>query len=150
MKRIEADLWPVVEPHLGFAEATVERMLNGTAVPMPAPRRQKRLVGLLLAAIFVSGAAFGLSGRIERSYSRAVAAAPALPTLAPMQRHVSLGVAPNVPMIAAQPIAVTPKRTVATPATSASNAPVTPPKLPPRVPACQCARGFSDVICDCY
>lgn len=150
MNRIDEKLWPAMEPPPGFADALVERLLASDAHTTTRSRGRYRLVGILLAAVFVSGAAFGIGAGLKRRSSagteRALPFAP-MPSVSrlrinqvTMPRHSSVIVSikervpsKSVPATAAPP-AVAPTATVA----------------PPRVPACQCQRGFADMICDCY
>lgn len=156
MTRIDENLWPVVEPPPGFAERTVERMLaQGNVIALEPVRRYRglKMAGLLAAAIFISGAAFGYVAR--SAYVDAPVSPSALPLsnqrFSSMQQRVVRVSAPTL-----SPIKVAATRTSAklvgqetvSPASSASASSTSSPIS--RVPACQCQRGFADMICDCY
>lgn len=156
MNRIDQHLWPIVEPPPGFAERVVDRMLTqGKVVALEPARRHRglKVAGLLLAAIFISGAAFGYAARSMQLGSRAASGALPLSnqSFSSMQQRLIRVTTPRL-----APVKVTTARAV--PKAFEQDAPVPPPSASasspshpiPRVPACQCQRGFADVICDCY
>lgn len=153
MNRINENLWPVASPPPGFADATVERMLAASSVTHPVHGRDRRLTGLLLAAILVTGAAFGIHAGAKKVGGGVVE--PAMP----LQRN------PSMPMQQRMARIVTPSHSPlsAPSAPQASGRPLRPlssalpmpassvaPSTVPRIPGCQCQRGFADMICDCY
>lgn len=150
MKRIDENLWLAVEPPLGFADAVVERMLTKDDAKRASRPKGYRLTGLLLAAVLVSGAAFGLGARAKKTEALGVTVAVpyANKPATPLQQRVARIAAPKISPIVVSTMPRASSRPVepavpAIPASTASSA-------PPRVPPCQCQRGFADMICDCY
>jgi hypothetical protein len=152
MIRINENLWPVAKPPPEFADAVVERMLANGAPARLRVRRGRQLTGLLLAAVFVAGAAFAIHGAAKKVGTKSVETAVPLTngkSLSMQRRLVRVAVPTHSPLTMP---AVQVSGRIAQPAASvvgaASVAPT--PSAPPRVPGCQCQRGFADMICDCY
>jgi hypothetical protein len=146
--------WPAHEPPADFAVRTVDAML-APAKPMGKvrPLRQPRKVMLfwVFAALFASGSALAWTWsrhhRVHAPVAR-VLEAPAL--AAPVSSSIARVMA-AVSSVAPPSIASTsrPKVHAVRPATKTEpQTPQAPPQ--PRTPACQCERGFSDFMCDCY
>lgn len=152
MNRINEQSWPAQEPSANFAEATVERMLASPVSSVAKTTVHPRLVWLLVAAVLVSGAALGvaLQGRTHHA-SRARESLPtasqvSAPAKPPAVLAPAALVAPALP--SSKPSSERkPVAAVAAPPKAPSTVPA-PSK--PKVPACNCQRGYSDVICDCY
>lgn len=153
MNRIDEKLWPAMEPPPEFADALVERLLASDAVPAVRSRRGYRLAAILLAAVFVSGAAFGLSAGVKKfGTSRAERALPFVKTSnIPMQRRINYVTVPKGPQVIVSAMErATNKSIQAVPSSALPAVIPSASSAPPRVPACQCQRGFADMICDCY
>ncbi|HMA94456.1 MAG TPA: hypothetical protein VKP30_17310 [Polyangiaceae bacterium] len=153
MNRIDEKLWPAMEPPPGFADALVERLLVSDAHTRTRSRSRYRVIGILLAAIFVSGAAFGISAGLQRRSSAGTERAVPFAQMPSVSRHLRINQVTvprhsNVIVSTKERVPLKSAQTVATAAPPAV-AP-TAPVAPPRVPACQCQRGFADMICDCY
>jgi hypothetical protein len=150
MTRISEVLWPVQSPPDGFAEATVERML---AVERGAPKtaRSNRWLVLALAAVFVSGVAYGLGfrGREASQPLDPIALLPAMAATTPVVQRVPCVTPPRPPVMEFGHPVRAPARSTASAAVVVAPIRLVP-NGPPKIPACQCERGFSDVICDCY
>lgn len=151
----DENLWPVYEPPPGFAKATVERLAAIESRSMRAPSR-RRWVMLSLAALSISGAAYGWIQRAHLISPRPAAAAltAAFPS---MQQRVNTAHSPvrrsfedwtKLPAKRAHHGASRPNASRPGASPIDANQPLEPNR--PRVPACQCERGFADFICDCY
>jgi hypothetical protein len=152
MNRIDEYLWPAPQPPRGFADATVERILAETPVARATPRRWVGPLGVAMAALFISGAAFGWGVRVSRSSTQQTFHAAVLRKSEPvaMRRLVLPIVRPSAPRAIAAPAAHMTKVAVP-PASKPEPLPaLNVPSTELKIPACQCERGFSDVICDCY
>ncbi len=149
MTRIDEELWPAKEPCCGFAAATVECMLVAQPLPHNSSRHGRWMV-LAMAALFVSGAAYGwgIRGQVSRLPTEPVAVLSHIEVTATMQQRVPRIGVPRAPELEKRPSVRASLRSSA-PAAARLLEPVAPPSSP-RIPACQCERGFSDVICDCY
>jgi hypothetical protein len=141
--------WTPQEPPPDFADRTVAALVHERA--RSRPRASKRwIAGSLLAAVFVSGAAFGLNGIVHRT-----ARGPAPP--APMRVEVShdecasCGAAAPADRVEARP---DPPRDPphrlpgreTTPPTTADAGTRAPTGV--KVPRCDCS--FDQVICTCF
>jgi hypothetical protein len=152
MNSIDEHLWPVQQPRHGFADAAVERMLAETPMVRGTPRRIYGPIGVAMAALCISGAAFGWGVQVSRSSSQQTLCAARLHESMPvaMQRLVSPIARPSAPRAIAVP-AVRLANVAVPRALKREPAPApTVPSTELKMPACQCERGFSDVICDCY
>jgi hypothetical protein len=149
MTRIEENLWPAQQPSPGFADAAVERML--AAQPLPTkPPGQRRWVVLATAAIFASGAAYGwgLRNRVASPPPEPVEVLAHIEATSTTPQRVPRIRLPLVPDLAQRACV---RSSLRTNAPSAATLPVQAASpSSPKIPACQCERGFSDVICDCY
>jgi hypothetical protein len=149
MTRIDENLWPAQQPSRGFTDATVERMLAATPVLTKTTGRHRWMV-LAMAAVFCSGMAYGwgVRGQMTQQSSPAVVTLSHVGVTSTMQQRVQRVGLPEVPALQrSSAVRVTPRPS------AASAAPVPTAVAPsgaPKIPACQCERGFSDVICDCY
>jgi len=137
---------PAEQPPRGFAKVTVVRMLAVQRSPRrTAGNHRWAIVGM--AALLVSGVALGWGGRLQKR-PPSTASTKALQFGQLTFKHVPCAVMPSVPKV------TLPKRSTAgaraaVAAASTTTAPVVPISTP-KIPGCQCQRGFSDVICDCY
>lgn len=158
MNRIDENNWPTRLPSANFVDVTVERLLENRVLPTVNGSSHHRLAWLLVAALLVSGVAFGVTlGVLRQGRTRQV---PSIVTsVSTMSVKPVIRKAP--PVSARAPLAPVPKATeasvptkprlvkkltVAVPQESVSSA--TPPA--PKVPPCGCERGFGDYMCDCY
>ena len=149
MNSLSARVWSVQEPPSDFAERTVEEMLAVTPIPRSRPRRRFVLY-LAMAAVFATGTALALM----RSSLQA-RLAPETTDFVPMSaasyslrvRSIAAG-----PLVSALPSASSTQRRVtpSSPVRPAKPAPSNRDPVRLRQPACECERGFSDFICDCY
>jgi hypothetical protein len=148
MIRIDENSWPAVEPVADFAHTTVDQMLrHSSGVKSPA-MQPRHWIGLLAAALLATGAAWGWVHRTgHRAGSNAQAVASTLSTLATpsMRWRVPPRAMPRIPQLNLEPTS----RASIKPARMPLEPPLAPSRIP-KVPACQCERGFSDFICDCY
>lgn len=149
MNSLSEQVWPVQEPSSDFAERAVEAMLAVT--PIQRPRRRPRFVlYLAMAAVFATGTALALmrgsfQARLAPETSDIVALSA--PSYSLRVRSIAAS-----PLVSALPSASSTQRRVV------PSSPVRPVKPAPsnrdpvrlRQPACECERGFSDFICDCY
>lgn len=151
----DEDLWPAYEPPPGFTQATVERLAAMEPRSMRASNRL-RWVMLSLAALCISGAAYGWVQHASLARSRPAAAALTA-VLPSMQQRVNAVRSPvrhsfeewtRSPPKRAHLGASKPNSSRSGAAPVDSNQPLEPNR--PRVPACRCERGFADFICDCY
>lgn len=148
MNGMDERFWPVQHPTADFAERTVAAMLASRGGAPLRLRRPNPWLGLSLAALLAAGSALGW-GFQRRSWTTSKSGvARVLPKQSPisLRHHVPPLLMPKGPSIAA-PTAPTRTKRVAAPPTVRQ--PTSNPHAP-KVPACQCERGFSDTICDCY
>ena len=142
--------WPAREPPPNFAERAVDTMLASALKPKPSRRGSRTMLYLALAALFASGSALAWSRYHHRQVSTPAAVVIQLPPAPALS--TKLPVSPAAPgMSASEPVIA---RKAAT--TAATNRPtknqqkVLKPSPQLRTPPCECERGFSDFICDCY
>jgi hypothetical protein len=138
--------WTPQEPPTDFADRTVAALLRERA--RSRPRTSKRwIAGSLLAAVLVSGAAFGLNGIVRRT-APGPAAAPA-PIRVEVSRDAcaSCGAVAPTDRVEAPPDPPRrlPRREATHPTTADAGA-----RAPTgvRVPRCDCS--FDQVICTCF
>jgi hypothetical protein len=146
-----SSMWPAQEPPVGFAVSTAEAMLAALWHQEDRTRRPGIVLYLAIAAIFVTGSALAIVG--IRSRWR--------PQLAPVTSASITIEAPGISLQAHTLVANS--HAVRQPSSSNGSrkasqisprheklAPVSSARPPLRQPACECERGFSDFICDCY
>jgi hypothetical protein len=144
--------WPAREPSGHFAERTVDAMLATSREHVAARRSPRAIRFLLLAALFASGSALALTWAHHHQHRASVPPAVVLNPVPTVLQSIRLQVSPVVPPAAPSASVVVRKSAPsATAVRSVKPAPKSPiPSTQLRRPACQCERGFSDFICDCY
>jgi hypothetical protein len=154
MNTIREQDWPAQEPPLDFAARAVDAMLapaNPSAVVRPLGRPRKLMLFWVLAALFASGTALAWTWSHYHRTPDAVARMVVAPVIsAPVPSSITHAIA-GLSNAAPSVIASTskPKVHATRPAMKAQSQTTEPPPKP-RTPACQCERGFSDFMCDCY
>lgn len=147
-------LWPAQEPRRDFAARTVEAMLSAVPVARIGRRRPKLVLYLSMAALFATGTALALVG--ARRHSQVRVAPDGNDVIAVSEPSISMRVQPMAAdaVVSALPTASSSQRKPPLNGSGRSvklaPAPSSRIPMPPRRPACQCERGYSDFICDCY
>jgi hypothetical protein len=151
MTRIGENLWPAQQPPLGFTDATVERLLAATPLSTKTTGRHRWMV-LAMAAVFCSGMAYGwgVRGQMTQRPPPTIATLPHVGVTSTMQQRVKRVGLPEVPALQRSSAVRVPPRPSAASAAPPPEPRAVAPSSAPKIPACQCERGFSDVICDCY
>jgi|HubBroStandDraft_6_1064221.scaffolds.fasta_scaffold1226047_2 hypothetical protein len=141
--------WTAQEPPPDFADRTVAALLRERA--RARPHTSKRwMAGVLIAAVLVAGAAFGLTGVVGRP--RPDPATPPAPVRVEVSHDgcASCRAAPPVDRVEAppapskDPVRRIPRREATLPPSSVDAGTSTGVKLP----RCDCS--FDQVICTCY
>jgi len=143
-------MWPVQEPSRDFAARTVDAMLTA-GVSAPIRRRPRFVLYLALAAVFATGTALAIVGARSRARTRLnpedsepkVMGAASYSIRAQSVSSGRTGSAVTSASSSHRPVLSAPTRAV-------KPLPASSVRAPMRQPACQCERGFSDFICDCY
>jgi len=151
MNSSHEQLWPAHEPGRDFAARTAEAMLSSLAVVRPHRSRSRTILYLSIAALLVGGSAWAL---IEaRRHAQPRLELPANVAIVPANGDIALRVQPTaIDSDIVTPPAAAPLRRTTSPVRATKPPPVSSSQVqhPPRNPACECERGFSDFMCDCY
>ena len=143
--------WPAQKPTRDFASRAVDAMLKAGAAPRSA-KRPRFVMYLAMAAVLATGTALAIVGARSRSHTLLTAdAGDPVVMGAPSYsiRARSLAASQSVSRAPSMPSAQ--RRVAASPSGRPAPAGAAPSvRVPLRQPACQCERGFSDFICDCY
>lgn len=149
MNAFREQQWPARVPSANFAERAVDTLLANARRPKPSRRGSRTMLYLALAALFASGSALAWShyhhGRVSTPVAGVAQLSPA-PT-----QSTALPVSPVSPTVAScTPTIERKAATAATNRPTKSQQKAVKPSLQRRTPPCECERGFSDFICDCY
>ncbi len=151
MSSIRISSWPAQEPPAGFAARAVEAMQSSERHQRRS-RRPRTVFYLAIAAILATGTAMAIWGAARKAsvHLGATSAVPVSfePVGISMQAHTFI----TKSHAAAEPsISSAPRKAASVSSSRAAQpAPSSSGSFPRRQPACQCERGYSDFICDCY